>query len=48
MVRGELSALLRLAEAAPAGGEDDGSRLDERLAAARAPAAFGALELGER
>src|SRR5579862_7449174 len=45
MVGGELAALLRLAEAAAAGGEDDRRRLDRVLADARAPAG---LELMER
>ena len=38
MVGRQLAALLRLPEAAPAGGEDDRARLDDVLAAARAPA----------
>src|SRR5579859_1755228 len=45
MVRRQLAALFRLAIAAAAGGEDDGGRLDDVLAAARAP---GRLELEER
>src|SRR5919198_23436 len=48
MVRRELAALLRLAEAAAAGGEDDRRRLELVLAAAGAPSVLASLEAGER
>ena len=48
MVRRQLSALLRLAIAAPAGGENDRARLELVVAAARAPAVLRRLELAER
>ena len=48
MIRGQLAALLRLAEAAAAGGEDDRARLDLHVAAAREPARLGGLERAKR
>ena len=48
MVRRELAALLRHLEAAAAGGEDDGRRVELVLAARRAPAVAALLERGQR
>ena len=48
VVRRQLPALLRLAVAAAAGGEDDGRRLDHVVAAPGPPAVRRLLELGER
>jgi hypothetical protein len=48
MVGRELAALLRFAEAAAAGGENDRRRLDHVLAAARAPATLDRPKLGQR
>ena len=48
MVRRELAALLRHLEAAAAGGEDDGGRVELVLAARGAPAVAALLERGQR
>ena len=48
MVRRELAALLGDSVAAPAGRENDGAGVDQVLAAGRAPAVPGRLELRER
>jgi len=48
VVRGELAALLRDLEAAPARGKDDGGGLEFVLAAGGAPAVLALLERGQR
>jgi hypothetical protein len=48
MVRRELAPLLRLGEAAAAGGEDNRSGVDRVLAGTGAPAVLGAVELVQR
>src|SRR5713101_5533021 len=48
MVGRELAALLGDAEAATARGEDDGAGVDQMLAAGRAPAVAGRLQLAQR
>src|SRR4029450_1907399 len=47
-VRGEPAASLRLAEAAPAGSEDDGVGVDHVLAAGGPPAVLGPFERAQR
>ncbi len=48
VVRGELAALLRDLEAAPASGEHDSGRVELVLAARGAPAVLALLERGQR